>query len=122
MKCRILYLVGQLVGPGGLERQLCYLLQAMDRNRFHPTVVVWNLNNDHPYARQIRELGVPLYGLPDRLTGFGKVRAFRQMVKLLSPEIVHSYSFYTNFAAWYATLGLPAIPIGSIRQNFISRI
>jgi hypothetical protein len=31
MSCRLLYLVGQL-HPGGLERQLCYLLQAMPHN------------------------------------------------------------------------------------------
>ncbi|MEX2493391.1 MAG: glycosyltransferase [Nitrospirales bacterium] len=119
MKCRLLYLVGQL-GLGGLERQLYYLLYAMDRNRFHPTVVVWNYKCEDSYARLFGELGVPLYGLPDRLFRLGKIRAFRQLVKSLSPEIVHSYSFYTNFAAWYATLGLSAIPIGSIRQNFIS--
>jgi glycosyltransferase involved in cell wall biosynthesis len=92
----------------------------MDRNRFHPTVVVWNYKSEDPYARKIKELGVPLYGLPDRLSRIGKVTALRQFVKVLSPEIVHSYSFYTNFAAWFATLGLPVIPIGSIRQNFIS--
>jgi glycosyltransferase involved in cell wall biosynthesis len=92
----------------------------MDRNRFHPTVVVWNYKSEDPYVRKIRELGVPLYGFPESLSRFGKVRAFRQLVKSLAPEIVHSYSFYTNFVVWYATLGLPVIPIGSIRQNFIS--
>ena len=29
MKCRVLYVVGQL-GTGGLERQLCVLLEHMD--------------------------------------------------------------------------------------------
>lgn len=35
MHCRFLYLVDQL-GPGGSERQLCYLLQIMDRGRYRP--------------------------------------------------------------------------------------
>ena len=62
-KCRILYLVGQL-GPGGLERQLCYLLQAMDRQRYSPVVVVWNYKEDDIYVRQIQDLGVQVLALP----------------------------------------------------------
>ena len=45
MNHRILYLVGQL-RAGVLERQLSYLLLAMDRQRYNPAVAVWNYNND----------------------------------------------------------------------------
>src|SRR5205823_3603066 len=34
-------------------------------------------------------------------------------------EIVHSCTFFTNFAAWYATLGTGAIPIGAVRSDFM---
>ena len=63
MSCRLLYLVGQL-GPGGLERQLCYLLQAMDRERYQPAVAVWNFSETDVYVSRIRALNVPVYGLP----------------------------------------------------------
>jgi glycosyltransferase involved in cell wall biosynthesis len=36
----------------------------------------------------------------------------------MQPEVVHSYAFYTNFAAWWATLGLKTVVIGSVRSDF----
>jgi len=117
-KCRILYLVGQL-GTGGLERQLSYLLQAMDRERYQPAVAVWNYKPEDKLAQTIAQLGVPLYPLSATLSSLGKLRAFRHLVKTCRPEVVHSYSFYTNFAVWYATLGKSILSIGSIRQNFL---
>jgi glycosyltransferase involved in cell wall biosynthesis len=36
------------------------------------------------------------------------------------PEVIHSYSFYTNIAAWWAGRGTGAIPIGAIQSNFIA--
>ncbi len=35
------------------------------------------------------------------------------------PDVVHSYSFYTNFAAWAATLGTATIPVGAVQSDFI---
>ena len=119
-KCRLLYLVGQL-GPGGLERQLVYLLQTIDRERYPPTVVVWNPNmQDAFFLRDLTSLNIPLHTFPNETSKIGKLGAFRRLVNEISPEVVHSYSFHTNFAAWYATLGSSVIPIGSIRQNFLS--
>jgi len=119
VECRLLYLVGQL-GSGGLERQLYYLLQAMDRKRYQPAVTVWSFREEDSHVPQIRALGVPLYSFPGASSRAAKLAAFRRLVGQLQPEVVHSYSFYTNFAAWWATLGSQTIPIGSIRQDFIT--
>jgi len=119
MSCRLLYLVGQL-RPGGLERQLYYLLKSMDRGRYQPEVVVWNFREAEAYVEQIRALGVALHSFASGSSRFMKLRAFRRLVKKVKPEVVHSYSFYDNFAAWWATRGLNAIPIGSIRQDFVT--
>jgi len=115
MNCRILYLVGQL-GQGGLERQLYYLLQTMDRERYKPAVVVWNYCAEDAYLQQIRELRVPLYSFFGRSPA-GKLRALRRMIRQLEPELVHSYSFYTNFAAYWATRRTQATVVGSVRNE-----
>src|SRR5262245_25362413 len=119
MSCPILYLIGEL-HQGGYQHQLYYLLKSMDRGHYHPEVVVWNFCEADTYVHQIRGLGVPLHSFPGGLSRLMKLRAFRRIVRQLKPEVVHSYSFYTNFAAWWATRGLNTIPIGSIRQDFIS--
>jgi glycosyltransferase involved in cell wall biosynthesis len=36
--------------------------------------------------------------------------------------VIHSYSFYTNFGAWYAAAGTGAINIGSVRSDFANAI
>jgi hypothetical protein len=64
MNCRLLYIVGQL-SVGGLEHQLYYLLQAMDRERYRPGVVVWNLCETDVYVPRFRALGIPLHARVD---------------------------------------------------------
>jgi glycosyltransferase involved in cell wall biosynthesis len=115
---RIVYLVGQL-GFGGLERQLFYVLRTMDRQRYKPVVVVWNHSDKDPYVHEIESLGVPVQAVGNNLSRMGKMMALRRMVSQYKPEVVHSYSFFTNVAAWWATLGSTALAIGSIRNSFI---
>jgi glycosyltransferase involved in cell wall biosynthesis len=118
---RILYVIGQL-GIGGYERQLYNLLQALDRPCYKPVVVVWGATRVKSYETNIRALGVAVHSFPDDLSRGAKLMALRRLVRELSPELVHSYSFYTNFPAWWATLGTGSIAVGSIRNNFTSEI
>ena len=119
INCRLLYLLGQL-RPGGQERQLYYLLKAMDRHRFHPAIAVWNYSTrDDTYLSDIERLGVSVYPCSDDAAAPRKVVELRRLVGALRPEIVHSYCFYMNIVAWSAVLGTNGIPIGSIRQDFI---
>lgn len=119
MQSRLLYLIGQL-GTGGSERQLYYLLQTLDRKRYRPEVVVWSFRDDDTYVSHIRKLGIPLHSFPKTLTATEKLLAFRRMILRMRPEVIHSYSFYTNFAAWWATLRTKTIAIGSSRGDFVS--
>lgn len=118
MECRILYLVGQL-GLGGLERQLVYLIRSMDRCRYKPIVAVWGNSPDDYYARELRELGVPVAHLGGSIKRSDKFRALCKLVSEVRPEIIHSCTFYTNIAAWGAARWTGAVPIGSVRSNFI---
>lgn len=113
----MLYLVGQLT-PGGLERQLCYLLGEMDRERYRPAVAVWNYSATAAYVPRIRALDVPMYAFPEMRSGAAKLFAFRRLVARLQPEVVHSYSFYTNIAAHWSVLGTRAVAVGSVRGDF----
>jgi glycosyltransferase involved in cell wall biosynthesis len=117
MSCRVLYLIGQLV-PGGSERQLYYLLRTMDRERYKPAVVVWNYCEKDVYVPQIRALGVPLYFFPRTPLTAVKLARFRRFVRVLQPELVHSYSFYLNFAASWAVWATRTAAVGSVRSDF----
>lgn len=117
MECRLLYLVGQL-RQGGLERQLVYLIRSMDRGRYKPAVTVWGNSLDDHYAQDLRALDVPIIRLGKSPTQLTKLRALRGLVFSVRPEVIHSYSFYTNIAGWWAAQGTGAIPIGSVRSNF----
>lgn len=118
---RILYLIGQL-GVGGYERQLVYLLGALDQERYRPAVVIWGSADHSPYVQSIQSLNVPVYQLSSRLSAASKLLLLRRIVRRWSPRLVHSYSFYTNFSAWWSTCGTQTKAIGSIRNNFVSEI
>ncbi len=117
MRPRLLYLVGQL-RTGGMERQLWSLLQAMDRRHYRPAVAVWNYHEEDTYVSHLRALGVPLHPLPRGISKPMRLRAFRRLVGRLQPEVIHSYCFHTNFAAWWAALGRNAVAVGAIRGEF----
>jgi len=117
VQCRLLFVVGQL-RLGGLERQLYYLLANLDHARYQPAVVVWNLNTIETYYRSIKALDVPIYGFPPEWSPLSKLRAFRTLARQVAPEVIHSYGFHTNFAAYYAARGTGALAIGSQRSDW----
>lgn len=111
-----LYVIGEL-RPGGSERQLYYLLKSIDRDRYRPAVVVWNFKETDVYVSKIRSLGVPLYSF-ESCSRTEKLRRFCRIVGKIQPEVVHSYSFHTNFAVFLGTHRTRAIAIGTVRSDF----
>lgn len=111
----VLYLVGQLTA-GGQERQLLYLVRGLAERGLAPHVAVWNYAERDPFAGAIRDLPIQLHpvGTGSRWT---KVARLRRIVDEVGPSLIHSYSFYTNFAATLAALGRQTIAIGSIRDE-----
>jgi glycosyltransferase involved in cell wall biosynthesis len=116
VKSGFLYLIGQL-RAGGSERQLFYLLQKMDRQRYRPAVAVWNYSNEDIYVEQIRALNVSVCPIAGAHSA-AKLVAFSSLLRELEPEVVHSYSFFTNLAAWCGTFGTRAVALGSVRSDF----
>jgi glycosyltransferase involved in cell wall biosynthesis len=117
MSCRLLYVIGQL-RLGGAERQLFYLLQVMNRDCYKPAVTVWNYHQEDPYVAHLQALKVPVYPLPRVSSGYLRLKAFRRLIRQLRPELLHSYSFYTNFPAWWAVLGTRTVAVGAMRSAF----
>ena len=115
--CRILIIIGELVA-GGSEQQLCYLLQEMDRERFSPVVVVWNYSESDVNVAKMHELGIPLWGYPLTTSSRKKLYLLARLARMLRPEVVHSFSFYTNVAAFCAARASGAIAVGSLRSAF----
>jgi glycosyltransferase involved in cell wall biosynthesis len=92
----------------------------MDRGRYKPAVTVWGDYRDEDiHAPAIRALGVPLYAFSHGFSAAAKLRAFRRLVRQLEPEVIHSYSFYTNFAAYQAAWRTGTVAVGSVRSDFI---
>lgn len=118
-KCRILYLVGQL-GPGGLERQLVSILETIDKQRYLPVVVVWNFNDKDIYVDPIRALGVEILSLSGTYGSIGKLLSFGLLARKLDPEVIHSYSFFTNFAAYWGKILTRAVAIGALQSDFLT--
>ena len=116
-RCRILYIIGQL-GWGGSERQLSYLLRAMDHERYPSHVLVWNYSPDHRYVDEIRSLSVPIHFFPQGTSSAAKLQGVRRLAQSLGAEVIHSCSFFTNFPAYWAALGTKAVALGSLRGNF----
>ena len=82
-------------------------------------VAVWNYSESDVRVPELRALNVPLYAPAGASTGLAKVRALRRLVRQLRPEVVHSYTFYTNIAAHIAALGTGALAVGSVRSDFV---
>jgi glycosyltransferase involved in cell wall biosynthesis len=102
---------------GGAEQQICYLMQGMDRSRYRPVLVVWNYLETDVNVQNVRALGVPIIGYPLGVPSHRKLYEFIQLTRRLAPEVVHSYSFYVNFAASCAARAAGAIAIGSVRNE-----
>src|SRR5438094_5178180 len=107
----LLYVIGQL-GGGGSERQLLYLLKFMDRTHNTPTVVVWNYDPTAVNHRRIADLAIPVVSTGQSKSRVAKLVQFRKLVGGLRPDVIHSYSFFTNFAAEFAAWGRPILRVG----------
>src|SRR5438132_843874 len=89
----------------------------MDRDRLRPKVAVWNYNEQDVNVKRIREFGTELIPVPRSGSRLARLIWLRRTVAGLAPELVHSYSFFTNLAAEFAGGG--AATMGSVRADFV---
>jgi glycosyltransferase involved in cell wall biosynthesis len=118
MPYRLLYLIGEL-RAGGSERQLYYLLKQLDGKFYQPAVAVWTFRETDAYVAKIRALGIPIHSLSRDASRVTKLRELCRIVRRIRPDVVHSYSSYTNFAAHIAAMSAGSLAIGGIRSDFL---
>ena len=82
--CRILFLVGEL-HTGGLERQLYYLLRAMDRARHHPRLPCGTIASTMFMCLLSERSACRFTRCPARNQRLEKLPAFRRLVKGAQP-------------------------------------
>jgi glycosyltransferase involved in cell wall biosynthesis len=116
---RVCFLAGTL-GRGGAERQLVYMLRALDRAGVRMRVLC--LTRGEPVEEEIRALNVPIEWVgrsgarPRRL--YRIVRALRRE----PADIVQSVHFYTNLYAAMAGRLTGCREVGAIRNDLTNEL
>ena len=109
-KTKILCVIGQL-GDGGSEKQLFLFLKHLDRKLFSPLVLVASSYIIDKWREAFAKIEVPVDSLGMWLSA-AKLPAFKLRLLRGKPDIIFSWSFYTN--AFHSLSG--DIPfLGSLR-------
>ncbi|WP_417608029.1 glycosyltransferase family 4 protein [Owenweeksia hongkongensis] len=112
----IVLVVGQL-GNGGLERQLAFLIPALQNRGVLVRCVVWNFEEDDAYTNSMKAiLGEDLIGLETTQGSFSKLIALRKLLKKFKPDLALSFSTYINLPVYASSLGI-CKSIGSLRTS-----
>jgi glycosyltransferase involved in cell wall biosynthesis len=90
----------------------------MDRERYPSHVLVWNYCPDHRFIDEIKSLGVPIHFFPQGASRAAKLQGVRRLAQSLQAEVIHSWSYFTNFAAYWAALKTKAVALGSVQGEF----
>ncbi|MBN1863386.1 MAG: glycosyltransferase [Victivallales bacterium] len=109
---KLLCVIGQL-GNGGTEKQLYLFLRHLDRGEHSASVFVSG-PSEGIWRDRIRELGVEIHSC----VGSGmlsKVMDYRRVLSRERPDVVFSWSFFTNALVWAS--GSKRF-VGSLRQEY----
>lgn len=119
---RLSFLTGTL-GQGGAERQLFYLLQALQTCGAHLQLL--SIRQGEYWEARIRALGLPVIwvgGNTGKLARLQRLQRILAATKAFQPDVIQSQHFYINaYAALTARrLGIPAI--GAVRSDVLSEM
>lgn len=112
----IVLVVGQL-GNGGLERQLAFLIPALQNRGVMVRCVVWNYQEDDTYVDRMKAiLGKNMTGFDTAQGSISKLFALRKLLKHNRPDLVLSFSTFINLPVYVSSLGI-CKSIGSLRTS-----
>jgi len=114
-KLKVCFLAGTL-GRGGSERQLVYMLRALNENGVATRVLC--LTKGEPFEQEITELGIAVEHVAESGSSrFSKLRRIVQSLRREPTDIIQSVHFYTNLYAAVAARITGAKEIGALRSN-----
>ena len=105
---RLLYVVGQLA----LVAWSASLLSSSDSGS-HPVSPCCSCVESQSERKILSGYScanVPIDGFPPGWSPLVKLRAFRELARRVTPQVIHSYGFHTNFAAYYAARAQRRLP------------
>src|SRR5438132_1405772 len=104
---KVLHLIPDL-GLGGAQRLLCYLLTAMDRERYRPYVAYWGEESD--LHKDLEDIGVEVTRLKE-VNGslFRLAVALASHLRRTKPDLVHTHLFDADLVGTLVAyaLGVP---------------
>ena len=110
---KILFLAGYL-GLGGTERQLAYIVQNINRQRFEPYVMTLNPAAGDYWESVLVHEGVPILAV-ERGNQLARIWKVIQLVRQYRFDLLHSFHFYGHGYAALAGWATRTPTIGSIR-------
>ena len=116
---RITFVAGTL-GQGGAERQLFYILQALQQSGAEPRVLC--LTRGEFWEERIRALGVDVTYAGARASRVARLAFIVDALRARRPHVVQSQHFYTNLYAALAARALRLPEIGAIRNDTVSEV
>jgi glycosyltransferase involved in cell wall biosynthesis len=111
---RVCYVVGTL-GRGGAERQLVYMLRALESQAVQTRVL--SLTEGEPFQREIEDLGVPVKWVGANPSRAARLSAIVASLRQEPADVVQSTHFYANLYAAVAASLTGTRSIGAIRGD-----
>ncbi len=115
-KIDILYCLGGVYN-GGQERQLFYLMNAIDKSKVKIGLAIWRSDDSNTLAlSRFEGLKIPIFKLKG--STLGRIYQLRKIVVRHKIALCHSYTFYINSAIWAACLTTGTKAVGGLRSSF----
>jgi glycosyltransferase involved in cell wall biosynthesis len=119
LSLRIGFLAGTL-GRGGAERQLVYMLRALQNEGVKPRVLC--LTKGEPFEQEILELGIRLDWVGASKNNFVRLKTIIANLRQIPVDVIQSAHFYTNIYAALAGRTLGVESIGAIRSDLVNEM
>lgn len=117
-KHSIAIIAGQLV-VGGAERQLLFWLSNLDRERFDPVVITLHPGHGDFWEDPIRELGIPLFEVPQHANRFARLWQIVKIIRPYKPSLIHGWHAFSGVYAGLAAKWLGAKSLAGIRSSYL---
>jgi glycosyltransferase involved in cell wall biosynthesis len=116
---RVCFIAGTL-GQGGAERQLYYMVRALQDNGSRVRVLA--LDRGGFWESRIAELGVPITWVGEWHSKPARLARIIWEASAEKPHILQSQHFYTNLYAALSARAVGAREIGAIRSNGVREV